>query len=180
MEEIELIEHANDYIKQMARGINPLTGEQVSENDLINDVKISRCLYYVSEILNRYIENGGTKRKRKKFYARSEEYINFNYSNTPIYLSAIVERINEIVDTNKMRKLSPPSLSKWLISKGYLTTYYKEDGRTSKKPTPMGEELGITQKEVTGKNGSYMVNVYDINAQKYIVNNIEDISKSIQ
>ena len=110
MEEIELVEHANDYIKQMARGINPLTGEQVSEDDLINDVKISRCLYYVSEILNKYIETGGAKRKRKKFYARSENYINFNYSNTPIYLSAIVERINEIVDTNKMRKLSPPSL----------------------------------------------------------------------
>ena len=40
MDEKRLVEHANSYIKQMAKGINPLTGEYVSDSDLINNVKI--------------------------------------------------------------------------------------------------------------------------------------------
>lgn len=46
--DLNLLEHAKNYIDKMANGINPLTNENVSESDLINNVKISRCLFYVS------------------------------------------------------------------------------------------------------------------------------------
>ena len=40
--DINLVSHAKDYIDDLARGINPLTKEDVNEQDVINNVKISR------------------------------------------------------------------------------------------------------------------------------------------
>ena len=165
MDEKRLVEHANSYIKQMAKGINPLTGEYVSDSDLINNVKISRCLFYVSEMLDKYcsiLENGNkVRRRRTRFYVKKEELFEFNYSNEPIYISIIADRINECVKRSDMRKLSATSISNWLASKGFLTSYTKEDGKTSKKPTSLGENLGIKSVVRDGKYGSYMINIYN-------------------
>ena len=37
--DLELIKHANNYILKMANGINPLTNEQLPEDDLVNNIK---------------------------------------------------------------------------------------------------------------------------------------------
>ena len=109
MDEKRLVEHANGYIKQMAKGINPLTGENVPDSDLINNVKISRCLFYVSEVLDKYtelIESSGKRNKSKtKFYAKSEDLNSFVYFNEPTYLSILTNKINEWYNTDDMRKL---------------------------------------------------------------------------
>ena len=120
------------------------------------------------------------RRRRTRFYAKNEELFEFNYSNEPIYISIIADRINECVKRSDMRKLSATSISNWLASKGFLIAYTKENGKTSKKPTSLGEKLGIKTIVKDGKNGPYMINVYDINAQRFIIDNIEDISKSLQ
>ena len=65
MTELEKIEHAKGYIDQLANGINPITGEPVPESELINNVHISRCLFYVSEVLRCVIEGGGAQNKNK-------------------------------------------------------------------------------------------------------------------
>lgn len=181
MDEKRLVEHANNYIKQMAKGINPLTGEVVSDNDLINNVKISRCLFYVSEMLDNYCNylKKDNRGKKIKFYAKSSDLIHFMYSEEPIYVSEIVDKINECIKRDDMKKLSTKHISNWLVSKGFLTTYTKENGKVSKKPTSLGVNLGIKPIIKNGKNGSYIANVYNINAQRFIVDNIEEISKSL-
>lgn len=184
MDEKRLVEHANDYIKQMARGVNPLTGEILDDNDLINDVRISRCLFYVSEILSKYYDSlkksGNSVRRKKKFYASYNDLINFDYSIEPIYISVLTDKINAEFNSDTMRKLPTTAISNWLVANGYLVVYTKDDGKNSKKPTSLGEELGIKQVIKEGVKGPYVVNTYNINAQRYIINNIEEISKSIQ
>ena len=65
--DIKLVEHAKDYIDDLANGINPFTKEEVNENDIVNNVKISRCLFYVSDLLKEIIDNEGiTKHKNHK------------------------------------------------------------------------------------------------------------------
>ena len=182
MDEKRLVEHANNYIKQMAKGINPLTGETVPNDDLINNVRISRCLFFVSEILDKY-NNTEKKLGRKKdelFNAKASDFANFNYSSEPIYVSVLTKKINETVHNEKMRKLPARAISNWLVSKGFLTLYAKNDGSPSKKATSLGENIGIKTIVKDGANGPYMINVYDINAQKFIIDNIEDICKSLQ
>ena len=44
MTELEKIEYAKSYIDKLANGINPLTGQPVADSDIVNHVRISRCL----------------------------------------------------------------------------------------------------------------------------------------
>ena len=66
MTELEIMQHAKDYVDKLAQGIDPLTGQEVPENDVINNVRISRCLFYVSDVLRQVIENGGIQVKTVK------------------------------------------------------------------------------------------------------------------
>ena len=66
MTELETIKRAKMYIDYLAKGINPLNGQTINDNDIINNVRISRCLYFVGDILQNVIDNGGTKNNKKK------------------------------------------------------------------------------------------------------------------
>lgn len=46
MTEVEKIAYTRMYIEKLANGINPLTDQAVPDTDLINNVRISRCLFY--------------------------------------------------------------------------------------------------------------------------------------
>ena len=59
MTDLEIMQHAKDYLDKLAKGIDPLTGREVPEGEIINNVRISRCLFYVADVLRQVIENGG-------------------------------------------------------------------------------------------------------------------------
>lgn len=94
----------------MANGINPINNMHVSEYDSVNNVKVSRCLFYVSDILRQVIENGGVvagkKKPKENFYITFETIQKFSFSDTPISLSEIAKKINELTDNENMKKLS--------------------------------------------------------------------------
>ena len=43
MTEQEKLHHAKHYIDKLANGLNPLDGTPIPEQDIVNNVKISRC-----------------------------------------------------------------------------------------------------------------------------------------
>ena len=61
MTELEKIQYAKSFMDKLANGINPLDDSPVPDEDIVNNVRISRCFFYVSDILRQVIENGGTK-----------------------------------------------------------------------------------------------------------------------
>lgn len=58
MTETELMQRAKTYIDKLANGINPLDDTVIDDSDVINNVRLSRCLFYVSDVLRQVIENG--------------------------------------------------------------------------------------------------------------------------
>ncbi len=46
--ELETMKHAKEYIDKLANGIDPFTDKPVSDGDIINNVKLSRCFFYIS------------------------------------------------------------------------------------------------------------------------------------
>ena len=63
MTELETMIRAESYIRKMADGINPITNEPAADDDMVNNVRITRCLYYVSDILRQVIDNDGVIRR---------------------------------------------------------------------------------------------------------------------
>ena len=74
-----------------------------------------------------------------------------------------------------MRKISHRDLTNWLLSIGMLFEHSSLDGKTSKRPTEQGSNIGISTEVRTGQIGEYTVVVYNKEAQTFIVDNLEAI-----
>ena len=179
MTELEIMQRAKAYIDQLANGINPIDGTCVADSDVINNVRISRCLFYVSDILKRVIDNGGSISKKKvpkgPFFLPSEAAKGFRFSKTPITVSEIVKHINSLADSERCCQLKLTSVTTWLIEIGALEVITTADGKNTKLPTERGTELGILTEKRMGQRGEYTVVVYNIEAQRFIIDNIEAI-----
>ncbi len=175
--DIKLVSHAKDYLDELARGINPITKEEVEENDAVNNIKISRCLLYVSDILEAVIENGGIgkppKKKTVPFDLGMLDLSHFEFSSRPIPISAISQGINELKPED-MKKLKTTALTNWLVDLGMLSIV-QINGKNHKRPTPNGEGMGITLEQKEGQYGTYFVVLYDENAQHFIVDNLSAV-----
>ena len=181
MTELEIMQHAKDYLDKLAQGIDPLTGQEVPENDVINNVRISRCLFYVSDVLRQVIENGGiqvrsVKRTEKTPFALSfEERTRYPFGDFPVTVSVIAQQLNELVDLETMQKLKTTSITKFLLQSGLLFEEEGINGSKNKRPTEAGRQLGISTAQRTGQNGEYTAVVYDREAQQFILDNLDAI-----
>lgn len=179
MTELEKIAYAKSFIDKLANGINPLDGTPVSDTDIVNNVRISRCLFYVSNILSQVIENGGTKllkRSEKLPFAISEDQLaKYQYSERPLSVSEIAKQINSFIDQSQMRTLTAQDITKWLVQVGALYEQENLQGRKHKRPTEAGRQLGISTELRMGLHGEYTAVIYDKNAQALIIDNMEAI-----
>lgn len=178
MTELEKIERAKMYITKLANGINPLDDSEVPEGDIINQVRLSRCFFFVSEILQRVIENEGVSGKKAKklpFDLPTEKRTAFSFSEKPIPVSEIARRINVLCDHENMRALSYKEIVEWLSEIGLLTWSVTPDGKRTKRPTPQGLGYGISIEEREGSKGTYQVVVYNLEAQHFILDNLDAV-----
>ena len=84
MNEIEIIARAQMYLEKLANGVNPMTDEEIAENDVINNVRISRCLYYVTGILKQITTTGSFEIQKSEFSLSAQQLERFAYSQTPV------------------------------------------------------------------------------------------------
>lgn len=179
MTEFEKMQRAKMYIDKMANGINPIDDTPAADSDMINNVRLSRCLFYVSDVLRQVIDNNGVigkvKSSKKAFFLSADSIYNFSFSETPIPVSEITKRLNDLADLEVCHKLKHSAITNWLISIGALEIRELADGRNTKRPTEQGKELGISSEKRTSMNGEYVVVVYSRDAQQFILDNIEAI-----
>lgn len=180
MTELEKMQRAKVYIDKLANGIDPLSDTQVSNDDVINQVEVSRCLFYVSDVLRKLIENGGFnenshKTEKQAFFVTPEELSNYKIERTPIPVSEIAKRINDLVDPDAVTKLEYSSITSFLLQSGFLVEYEYSEGRKTKIPTGSGKSIGISREERLGQYGPYYVTVYNSEAQQFILDNINAI-----
>ena len=171
MTELEIMQHAKDYLDKLAKGIDPLTDQEVPEGDIIHNVRISRCLFYVSDVLRQVIKNGGIQVRTVKngeklpFALTIEERRQYPFGDWPATVSVIAQRLNELVDLNNMQKLKTTS----------ITAFLMQSGSRNKRPTEAGRQLGISTTVRSGQNGEYTAVIYSREAQQFILDNLDAI-----
>lgn len=117
------------------------------------------------------------RRKKYAFYLSSEEKCKINISKDPISISAFVYRINEKVDVRVMKKLKAVQITAWLEKNEYLKEIVHEDGRKFKITTDKSASIGISHEKKTSECGrEYSVNLYNEEAQKFIVEHLDEIA----
>lgn len=51
MSESEKLIRAKIYVDNLANGINPIDDSEIPSGNLINDVRLSRCFFFLSDVL---------------------------------------------------------------------------------------------------------------------------------
>ena len=188
MTELEMIERARMYVQKLANGVNPTDGSEVPDGDVVNDVRISRCLFFVADVLRQVLENGGAapapksekKLQRLAFDLTFKQRERFEYSDIPITISELARRLNALIDTENMTKLSYTAISSWLTGLGLLETVTLPGGKLAKRPTEEGLENGIAVVERIGQNGPYHDVVYNAAAQHFVLDNLDAIIAEVK
>ena len=180
MTELETLERARMYMEKLANGINPIDGSVIPDEDIVNNVRLSRCFFYVSDVLRQVIENGGVtpqkKIKKEPFSLTVEQREAFDFSAVPIPISEISKRINMLSANANMSTLSYAAIRDWLMSLGMLEHALDGNGKNVARPTPQGESTGIALEARNGPNGPYFVVVYSLAAQHFILDNVDAIA----
>ena len=183
MDELQTMARAKMYLEKLANGVNPLDDSQIPDEDLVNNVRLSRCFFYVADVLRQVIENGGigskSKLPKQPFSLPMEKRAAFAFSQEPIAASEIVKRINDLNEGENMLKLTYTMVADWLCTIHLLQTETDAEGKTRKRPTPQGEAMGIRMESRSGMNGPYQVVTYNTAAQHFILDNLDAIIELI-
>ena len=181
MTELEKIEYAKSFIDKLANGINPLDDSTVAETDVINNVRLSRCFFYVSDILRQVIENGGItapapKRVTRQAYCLTqEERAKIEISKKPLTVTEIIKYLNSLINLDTTKKITTHTISNWLLEKDFLMVSTQSNGKNRKMPTSYGKEIGIFTEERNSQYGMYVAVLFNEQAQQFIYDNIDNI-----
>ena len=175
MTELETIARAQMYLEKLANGMNPLTDTEVSENDVVNNVRISRCLFYVSGILKQITSTGVFEIQKSDFTLSQEQLAGFPYSDEPITISEITKRLNELVNPAESKPLKNGIITEWLTQAGMFSSVIVNN-KNHKRVTDSGRSIGIISEQRVNQQGTkYEAVFYDLNAQHFILDNISTI-----
>ncbi len=124
MTELEKIVYTKGFIDKLANGINPLDDTPIPDDDIMNNVRLSRRMLYVSDLLRQVIDHGGLERRgkgRKKSFSISQEQLEkYEFGEYPISISEFSNCLLALADTPNMKRLSAKKITNWLFKAGML------------------------------------------------------------
>ena len=187
--ELDTMKHAKEYIDNLANGIDPFTGKPVPDDDIVNNVKLSRCFFYISGILEKVIENGGEvtaektvevikPQKRGTVVITDEARARFKCFINEVSLSTFTDMINKYLDRDVSVKLKSTAIADWLTVIGMLSEERLPNGKLKRVPTENGISEGIRLNEYLTPGGfpRYAIMISP-SAQQFILDNIDAIAE---
>ncbi len=175
MTELETMQRAKMYLDKLAQGIDPITNQEVSEDSVLNNVRLTRCFFYVSGVLDQVIANGGVvggKPKLQPFAVDVDQLAKIQPSQDPVRVTQLVEMISAAVDNPQMKKLSTTVITNWLLEKGFLEKEIGADGKSRRIPTQNGLMIGLSTQTRQGQYGEYQAVFYNFDAQRFVLDNL--------
>lgn len=176
MDDKRLLEHAKEYIDLMAEGKNPLNGEDEPDDSCLQQTRVSRCLHYVSGILEQVL-NGElipssdilpipAPAKKIPFTLTEEELAGVSPDSRQLSLSRFLDRIYQFGHNENMKKIPFKQVVNWLIEQGVLQIQNEKA-----IPTALGTEIGIQWIDL----GLYSSYYYSSEAQQWIIDRLPEL-----
>ena len=180
---LETTLRAKMYIDKLANGIDPITDQEMPQDTVLNHVRLSRCFFYVSDILRQVIENGGEVKQKAKsqkkapFTINPDEIHKIPISSSSVYITNFCRDITAAANHADEKTFTNKILTGWLVDNDYLQVT-DVGGKTQKSVTAKGKSIGIREEQRESQYGSYTAILYDTHAQQFIVDHLLNILSS--
>lgn len=184
MTELEKIEYAKMFMDKLANGINPLDDLMIPEGDIANHVRLSRCFFYVSSILQREIDRERRKLPREPkpekipFAVTPEQLAAYEYVSQPISASVLARKIVYLVDEEQrkgMERFSYRKINQFLFNIGMIEWREWENGKLKRFPTREGEDIGLEVRIWENYGRSAPIIGFTEAAQRFILDNLDAV-----
>lgn len=176
MTELDIMKRAKMYMDKLAQGVDPITDQNMPGDSVLNQVRLARCFFYVSDVLEQVIANGGVvgqKPKTPKFSITPEQLRGVRVSPEPVCITQLVDMIAAAAGNGQMKKLRTTVITDWMLTEGYMEKRQGADGKHVRVPTEKGIQLGISVQARRSPQGEYMAVYYDAKAQQFILDHLE-------
>lgn len=171
------LKEQRDFVKKLAKGIDPTSNLKYEEDTILNNPTIQKCFEDIVCSLDTLINIEEEPKKIKEdFYITSEELRDIALPQENITISHLAFIINSQVSSNDRKRLQATELTAWLVDEGFLDFEMDSSGNIWKTPTDDGKQLGIipvTRINSIGKK--YSANTYTPQAQQFIVDHLTEI-----
>jgi len=178
MTELETMQRAKMYMDKLAQGIDPVTDREIPEDSALNNVRLARCFFYVSDILGKVIANGGTVGQHVRtleFAITPEQLSQVRILDYPARITEFTELLSQAVNNPDMKRLSAAKITQWLISRGLMAQVTGTDGKQHRVPTQKGLQMGMSTRLRQTRDGEYNAVYYDQNMQRYLLDHLNEI-----
>lgn len=178
MTELEIMQRAKLYMDKLAQGIDPISGQEVPDDSLLNNVRLARCFFYVSGVLQQVIENGGCvggKPKKNDFVVTPQLLAKLSPAERAMRISDFTEMIALASGDDNMKRPSTTVITDWLLEKGFMQKIPNSEGKQQRVPTEPGQQLGIYTETRQGQYGEYLGVFYSPKAQQFLIDHLEEI-----
>ena len=167
------------YMEKLSNGMNPFDGTELPEDTILNNVNLCRAFTLVADILDQVIKNDyrvskAVKTRKESFRITDAQRQAIKISKEPVGINAISERISKVLDSN-VKGIPGVTITGWLESLGFLTRE-EHEGKRIKVATKQGNDIGIYTRTFKYGDKEYLKTVYEVNAQGFIIDNLDGIA----
>lgn len=178
MTELETMQRAKMYLDKLAQGIDPITNQDVPEDSVLNHVRLARCFFYVSSVLDQVIANGGVIGQRVKtmdFVITPEQMDRVQIQDYPVRITEFTEAVYQAIQNSEMKKPGVKKITDWLLAQGLMIQITGSDGKSHRIPTEQGLRMGMSTRLRQTRDGEYQAVYYDKSMQRYLLDNLMDV-----
>ncbi|MFA7057237.1 MAG: hypothetical protein WC155_06730 [Candidatus Cloacimonadales bacterium] len=169
--DLELVKRAQQILREIAQGINPLTGEVIEETNFVNNPKMIRCFTFVADALERV--NTPAKNYNTQFIITQEQKAQIELPFDTIGISKFAQAVNKVIDESISRRASANMLFNSLKTLGILGEAIDNAGRKSTITIPNSANFGFETERRVYNNQEYDQVVANRQGQKYLLDNLE-------
>jgi hypothetical protein len=131
IKDIEKIEKARLIIQKIADGTNPINGQPVEADSFLHDSRITRCFYFISEVLEAVVKGTYSNKKINDFVITDEQKNKVVFTEGNIGVNEAARCINLQLNPLMSKKVTGAQLNKGLKRLGILSEAV-EDGKEQK------------------------------------------------
>lgn len=177
MEDLVKLEKAREILLKIANGIDPVTGVHIDEDSFLNDPRIIRCFYFVSEILENVAKGvySANREKLTEFVITPEQKQMVKLPEHKIGVNEFTKCVNSCLDPNKSKRLTGVELNKKLKALGILSEEKLESGKTRTTVNENSADFGFEAERKNYNGNEYEMVVINDKGKQYLLENIESI-----
>ncbi len=157
-------------IEKLANGVNPVTGTPIQDESFLNNPKILRSFYFLTDYIPTQIEQKTfSPRKPTKFLITDEQIENIALPPGKIGINEFAKAINRVIDPQVSKKVTGQMINKKLKELGILSESVDAEGKVNTITNENSEGYGIESVTKTFNGREYQKVVYNEVGKEFLL-----------